>query len=38
MDEPDTAIVYFSPETIAHKKLNPFTKEKSIHLLEERIY
>ena len=26
MDEPDTAIVYFSPEAIAHKKLDPITK------------
>jgi UDP-N-acetylmuramate: L-alanyl-gamma-D-glutamyl-meso-diaminopimelate ligase len=26
MDEPDTAIVYFSPEAIAHKKLEPITK------------
>jgi len=26
MDEPDTAIVYFSPETIVHKKLEPITK------------
>ena len=28
MDGPDTAIVYFSPESIAHKKLNPITKQK----------
>ena len=28
MDEPDTAIVYFSPEAIAHKKLEPITKEQ----------
>ena len=28
MDEPDTAIVYFSPESIAHKKLNPITRAK----------
>ena len=28
MDEPDTAIVYFSPETIAHKKLKPITIEQ----------
>ena len=27
MDEPDTAIVYFSPEAIAHKRLSPITKE-----------
>lgn len=27
MDEPDTAIVYFSPEAIAHKRLAPITKE-----------
>jgi len=26
MDEPDTAIVYFSPEAIAHKRLGPITK------------
>ena len=26
MDEPDTAIVYFSPENIVHKKLEPITK------------
>ena len=26
MDEPDTAIVYFSPEAIAYKKLEPITK------------
>tara|TARA_B100001142_G_scaffold330275_1_gene397531 strand:+ start:6704 stop:8029 length:1326 start_codon:yes stop_codon:yes gene_type:complete len=28
MDEPDKAIVYFSPESIAHKKLNPITKQQ----------
>jgi UDP-N-acetylmuramate: L-alanyl-gamma-D-glutamyl-meso-diaminopimelate ligase len=28
MDEPDTAIVYFSPEAIAHKKLAPITIEQ----------
>ena len=28
MDEPDTAIVYFSPQAIAHKKLEPITKEQ----------
>jgi len=28
MDAPDTAIVYFSPEAIAHKKLEPITKEQ----------
>jgi UDP-N-acetylmuramate: L-alanyl-gamma-D-glutamyl-meso-diaminopimelate ligase len=28
MDEPDTSIVYFSPEAIAHKKLEPITKEQ----------
>ena len=28
MDEPDIAIVYFSPEAIAHKKLEPITKEQ----------
>ena len=28
MDEPDTAIVYFSPEAIAHKKLEEITKEQ----------
>ena len=26
MDEPDTAIIYFSPKAIAHKKLKPITK------------
>jgi UDP-N-acetylmuramate: L-alanyl-gamma-D-glutamyl-meso-diaminopimelate ligase len=25
MDKPDTAIVYFSPDAIAHKKLEPIT-------------
>lgn len=28
MDEPDTAIVYFSPEAIAHKRLEPITTEQ----------
>ena len=28
MDKPDTAIVYFSPEAIAHKKLEPITTEQ----------
>ena len=28
MGEPDTAIVYFSPEAIAHKKLEPITNEQ----------
>jgi len=28
MDEPDTAIVYFSPEAIVHKKLEPISKEQ----------
>jgi len=28
MEEPDTAIVYFSPEAIAHKKLEPITTEQ----------
>ena len=28
MDEPDIAIVYFSPEAIAHKKLQPITKNQ----------
>ncbi|MBT5354486.1 MAG: peptidoglycan synthetase [Flavobacteriales bacterium] len=28
MDEPDTAIVYFNPEAIAHKKLEPISKEQ----------
>jgi len=28
MDTPDTAIVYFSPEAIAHKKLEPITTEQ----------
>ena len=31
MDEPDIAIVYFSPAAIAHKKLNPITK-KQVHV------
>jgi UDP-N-acetylmuramate: L-alanyl-gamma-D-glutamyl-meso-diaminopimelate ligase len=35
MDEPDTAIVYFSPEAIAHKKLEPITKEQ-VYLAFER--
>ena len=26
MNEPDIAIVYFSPEAIAHKKLEPITE------------
>jgi UDP-N-acetylmuramate: L-alanyl-gamma-D-glutamyl-meso-diaminopimelate ligase len=30
MDEPDTAIVYFSPAAIAHKKLEPITT-KQVH-------
>jgi UDP-N-acetylmuramate: L-alanyl-gamma-D-glutamyl-meso-diaminopimelate ligase len=30
MNEPDTAIVYFSPEAIAHKKLEPIT-ENQVH-------
>ena len=30
MDEPDTAIVYFSPKAIAHKKLETITK-KQVH-------
>ena len=30
MDEPDTAIVYFSPETITQKKLKPITKDQVI--------
>jgi UDP-N-acetylmuramate: L-alanyl-gamma-D-glutamyl-meso-diaminopimelate ligase len=30
MDEPDTAIVYFSPAAIAHKKLEPIT-ESQVH-------
>ena len=30
MDEPDTAIVYFSPAAIAHKKLEPIT-EAQVH-------
>ena len=25
MDKPDTAIIYFSPKTVAHKKLDPIT-------------
>jgi UDP-N-acetylmuramate: L-alanyl-gamma-D-glutamyl-meso-diaminopimelate ligase len=28
MDEPDTAIVYFSPESITHKKLDPITTQQ----------
>mgnify|MGYP001438698831 CR=1 FL=1 len=28
MDEPDTAIVYFSHEAISHKKLKPITKKQ----------
>ena len=28
MDEPDTAIVYFSPNAISHKKLEPITKQQ----------
>ena len=28
MDEPDTAIVYFSPDAIAHKKLEPITEDQ----------
>ena len=28
MDTPDTAIVYFSPKAIAHKKLKPITKQQ----------
>ena len=28
MDKPDTAIVYFSPSAIAHKKLKPITPEQ----------
>ena len=28
MDKPDTAIVYFSPSAIAHKKLEPINKEQ----------
>ena len=28
MDEPDTAIVYFSPNAIAHKKLEPITPKQ----------
>tara|TARA_B110000116_G_C16459144_1_gene412932 strand:- start:317 stop:655 length:339 start_codon:yes stop_codon:yes gene_type:complete len=35
MNEPDTAIVYFSPEAIAHKELEPITKEQ-VHLAFER--
>ena len=27
IDEPDTAIVYFNPESITHKRLKPITKE-----------
>ncbi len=35
MNEPDTAIVYFSPEAIAHKELEPITKEQ-VYLAFER--
>ena len=28
MDKPDTAIVYFSPSAIAHKKLEPITPQQ----------
>jgi UDP-N-acetylmuramate: L-alanyl-gamma-D-glutamyl-meso-diaminopimelate ligase len=28
IDTPDTAIVYFSPQAIAHKKLKPITKQQ----------
>lgn len=35
LDEPDTAIVYFNPEAIAHKKLAPITK-KQVHNAFER--
>jgi|TARA_B100001964_G_scaffold97774_1_gene109367 UDP-N-acetylmuramate: L-alanyl-gamma-D-glutamyl-meso-diaminopimelate ligase len=28
LDKPDTAIIYFSPEAIAHKRLEPITKEQ----------
>ena len=28
MDDPDIAIIYFSPTAIAHKKLEPITKEQ----------
>ena len=28
MDEPDTAIIYFNPEAISHKKLEPISKEQ----------
>ena len=28
MDKPDTAIVYFSPNAISHKKLEPITKQQ----------
>ena len=35
MDDPDTAIVYFSPESIAHKKLKPITKTQ-VHNAFER--
>jgi len=34
MDEPDIAIVYFSPEAIAHKKLEPITKEQVLIAFE----
>ena len=28
MNEPDTAVVYFNPQSITHKKINSITKEQ----------
>ena len=36
MDEPDTAIIYFNPKEIAHKKLNPITKEQIYSAFERK--
>ena len=36
MDEPDIAIVYFSPEAIAHKKLEPITKEQVLNAFSRK--
>ena len=38
MDEPDIAIVYFSPEAIAHKKLQPITKDQVHTAFGKKIY
>jgi UDP-N-acetylmuramate: L-alanyl-gamma-D-glutamyl-meso-diaminopimelate ligase len=34
IDEPDMAIVYFNPKAIAHKKLEPITKEQVLSAFE----